>query len=93
MAIKTTHYYVYIIECADNTFYTGIAVDPIKRLAQHNGISRGGPKYTKSRRPVTLRFQESHADRSSASKREYQIKQLTRDEKITLMNKNSLSAR
>ncbi|MDD2356627.1 MAG: GIY-YIG nuclease family protein [Thiovulaceae bacterium] len=76
-------YFVYILECSDNTLYTGIAKDVNKRLNEHNN-SKNGAKYTKARRPVKLLHVEECEDRSSACKREYTIKQLSREAKITL---------
>ena len=78
-------YYVYIVRCADDTYYTGIAKDVQKRLEEHN-TSPKGAKYTKARRPVTLVYEEPCEDRSGASKREYAIKRLTRLKKIVLIN-------
>ena len=76
---------VYILECADGTLYTGIAVDLERRLAQHNGDSPGGPKYTRGRRPVRLLWSAQAEDRSAASKREAAIKKLSRREKLVLV--------
>ena len=77
-------YYVYIVECSDKTLYTGIAKDIDKRIDEHNNSAKGA-KYTKARRPVTLKYVEKSEDRSSASKREYAIKQLTKKEKLALI--------
>ena len=79
-----THWYVYIIQCRDRTLYTGITTDIARRLQEHNSDSNGA-RYTRSRRPVSLRYSESHPDRASASKREAQIKQMTRGKKLQLM--------
>ena len=78
-------YFVYILECSDNTLYTGIATDVQRRLDEHNNSDKGA-KYTKIRRPVKLVYSEAQKDRSSASKREYAIKQLTRNKKLDLIN-------
>jgi putative endonuclease len=78
-------YYVYILQCSDNTLYTGIATDVDRRLDEHNNSDKGA-KYTKVRRPVKLVYSESQDDRSSASKREYIIKKLKRKEKLELIN-------
>jgi len=76
-------WYVYIIRCRDNTLYTGITTDLDRRINDHN---RGkGCKYTASRRPVKLVYSEPHPDRSSASKREAQIKGRPRREKEGLI--------
>lgn len=77
-------YFIYILECSDGTLYTGIAQDIIKRLDEHNNSDKGA-KYTRARRPVKLVYKEPSKDRSSASKREYEIKKLTRIEKLQLI--------
>ena len=77
-------YFVYIVKCSDNTLYTGIATDVIRRLNEHNNSDKGA-KYTRVRRPVELVYKEELEDRSSACKREYQIKQLKREEKLKLI--------
>ena len=73
---------VYIVQCADGTLYTGSSPDVGGRVQAHNAGQ--GAKYTKTRRPVSLVYQELCADQSSALKREYAIKQLTRQEKLAL---------
>ncbi len=82
-------YFIYILECSDGSLYTGIAKDVTKRLDEHN-ISDKGAKYTKARRPVKLVYKEPSLDRSSASKREYAIKKLTRFKKLLLIQKTKL---
>jgi len=77
-------YYVYILLCADQTLYTGITTDVKRRLKEHNTSAKGA-KYTRSRRPVTLLYQEVCADRSSASKREYEIKKMDKIKKYKLI--------
>jgi putative endonuclease len=77
-------WHVYIVECSDGTYYTGIAKDLQARIAKHN--SGKGAKYTKVRLPVTLLWNEEAVDRSAASKREYQIKQLSRKQKTAMIN-------
>ena len=77
-------YFVYILECCDGSLYTGITTNVAKRLDEHN-LSDKGAKYTKARRPVKLLYEESAIDRSSASKREYAIKKLTRIKKLELI--------
>jgi len=71
---------VYIIKCSDDTLYTGITNNLERRLQQHNNGT--GAKYTKGRGPVSLVKSFECADRSEASKLEYQIKQLSREEKL-----------
>lgn len=80
-------YFVYILECNDGSLYTGITKDLIKRLDEHNTKSKGA-KYTKTRRPVKLVYKEESENRSNASKREYEIKQLSRLKKLQLIKDN-----
>lgn len=77
-------YYVYLVECADHTFYIGFTTDVQKRIQAHN-TGTTGAKYTKTRRPVTLRYTESFETKSEALKREYALKQLTRAQKEELI--------
>lgn len=79
-------YFVYILECSDKSLYTGITTDVKKRLDEHN-TSEKGAKYTKARRPVKLIYFEKSENRSSASKREYEIKKLSRTKKLQLVEK------
>ena len=81
-------YFVYIVKCADNTLYTGIATELERRIEEHNGSDKGA-KYTRVRRPVRLVYSEEYPDRSSASKREYEIKKkMNRAEKLKLIESN-----
>lgn len=73
---------VYIIQCADDTLYTGITTDMERRFKEHT--SGEGAKYTRGRTPLKLVYTELCTSRSQASKREYEIKQLDRNEKIKL---------
>jgi putative endonuclease len=75
---------VYIVKCSDNTLYTGIAKDLKRRIDEHNNSDKGA-KYTRVRRPVELVYSEVSEDRSSASKREYEIKKFTRTQKLELI--------
>ncbi len=77
---------VYILECADGTLYTGVAIDLDRRLMQHNGERSGGPKYTRGRRPVLLLWSAPAADRSEAQQREAAIKKLSRADKFKLVS-------
>ncbi len=81
-------YYVYLVECSDHTFYIGFTTDVQKRIYAHN-MSNTGAKYTKTRRPVTLRYTESFETKSEALKREYALKQLTRAQKEALISLTS----
>jgi len=78
---------VYIVRCADDSLYTGITRDVMRRISEHNADNGAGASYTRARRPVKLVYQEPAADRSTASRREYQIKQLSRGEKLALIAK------
>ncbi|MCM2343173.1 MAG: GIY-YIG nuclease family protein [Alphaproteobacteria bacterium] len=73
---------VYILRCADDTLYTGITSDLPRRLAQHE--SGKGAKYLRGRTPLTLVHQEQWPDKSSALKREIEIKGLDRISKQAL---------
>ena len=77
-------YYLYILECADKTLYTGITVDLERRVKEHNE-SKLGAKYTQSRRPVKLVYTKKFRNRSLASKAEYKIKNISREKKIKLI--------
>ena len=77
-------HYVYILKCADGTFYTGYSTDPERRMKVHN--SGKGAKYTRARRPVEIIYTEEFEDKAEAQRREYAIKQLTRAEKEKLIN-------
>lgn len=81
-----TAWTVYIVRCADGSLYTGIATDVSRRVDEHNTSAPLAAAYTRSRRPVALVYQEAADTRSSAAKREYQIKQMSRQEKETLVS-------
>lgn len=83
------NYYVYILECFDKTYYIGKTNNISKRLSAHNGLINGGAKYTRSRRPVFLVYFEEAKNASEALKREYILKQLTREGKMKLIMANS----
>jgi putative endonuclease len=75
--------YCYIVECADGTYYTGWAIDPLKRVAMHN--KGRGARYTRTRGPVRLVYVEELPDRKSAMKREIAIKKMGREAKRRLI--------
>lgn len=75
--------YVYILRCSDGTLYCGWTTDLDHRLKVHN--SGKGAKYTKSRLPVELVYNEAYEDRTAALSREWHIKRLTREEKLQLI--------
>ena len=78
-------YYLYILECADNTLYTWITTDINRRLEEHN-LSKLWAKYTSIRRPVKLIYSAEFENRSEASKEEYRIKKLKKEDKLKLIN-------
>jgi putative endonuclease len=84
----SNQWYLYVLLCSDDTFYTGVTTDPKRRLREHN-ISKRGAKYTNARRPVRMVYCEEHPDQSSAQKAEHAFKKLTRKqkEKLTLLGK------
>ncbi|MCF8000526.1 MAG: GIY-YIG nuclease family protein [Halanaerobiales bacterium] len=79
-------HYVYIVKCADGTYYTGYTNDLERRIEQHN--QGEGAKYTKGRRPVELVYSKEFDSKSKAMKREYEIKQLKRKNKLKLIKDN-----
>jgi putative endonuclease len=79
-------YHVYILECRDGTLYTGIATNVKRRFKEH--LEGKGAKYTKSRGVKKILFQEKWKDRSSALKREGEIKKMSRGEKLRLVKSN-----
>lgn len=76
--------YTYIVKCSDETLYTGWTNNLKKRLEAHN--SGRGAKYTKNRRPVELVYFEEYDTKQEAMKREYAIKQLSRQKKLALIH-------
>lgn len=80
-----TEYSVYIVRCADGTYYTGMAADVERRIKEHESSPRGA-KYLKGRGPLTLVFSAVIGDRSTASRVEYRIKQLDRRSKEALVD-------
>jgi predicted GIY-YIG superfamily endonuclease len=76
-------WFVYMVQCADSSLYTGIAKDVIRRCQQHNAGTAS--RYTRSRLPVKLVYQDSLASRSLALKREAEIKAISRREKVALI--------
>ena len=84
MSKSQSSWSVYILKCNDDTFYTGITIDLDRRIDEHNNSTKGA-KYTRIRRPVKLIYSEIKEDKSSASKREYEIKKLSREQKLGLV--------
>ncbi|WP_435627347.1 GIY-YIG nuclease family protein [Candidatus Ferrigenium straubiae] len=77
------NWFCYLLRCADDSLYCGITNDLEKRLAAHNAGTAS--KYTRVRLPVALAYAEPCTDRSAASKREMEIKNLTRTDKLELI--------
>jgi putative endonuclease len=75
--------FVYILKCRDNSFYTGITNDPLKRFKEH--ASGKGGRYTRSHKPVKIVYLEKTSNRSKAMKREARIKKMTRQKKAALI--------
>lgn len=78
-------WFVYVLRCADGSLYTGATTDPARRHRQHEAGTAS--RYTRSRRPTRLVYQEAHVDQGAALRREAAIKALTRAEKLALVRK------
>ncbi len=78
-------WFLYIVECSDNTFYTGISNDVLHRVQIHNENDKIGAKYTKLRRPVVLKFSIAVGTRGEATKLERKVKKLSRIKKMALI--------
>ena len=78
-------WFVYIVECADSSFYTWITTDLLRREKEHNSSDKWA-KFTKMRRPVKIVFTKECENRSQASKLEYAIKKLTRQNKLDIIS-------
>ena len=81
---KDKECFVYILECSDETLYTGYTLDIRRRLSEHNQAK--GAKYTRGRLPVKLVYLEQHNSISSALKREFEIKNKTKKQKMQLLS-------
>ena len=78
-------YFIYIIQCADGSLYTGITTDVAQRFAEHQAGTAA--RYTRSHKPIEIVYQEKHASRSAALKREVEIKKLPRTRKMRLFGR------
>ena len=85
---QTPAWFVYIVRCNDDTLYTGMTNDIVRRIDQHNAGTAS--RYTRVRRPVELVYQQQVESRSAALKREYAIKQLTRKQKEQLIQNQAI---
>lgn len=83
MKAKAAGYFCYMVECADGSLYTGWTTDPERRIKEHN--AGRGALYTRWRRPVSLKYLEEKTTRSDAQRRENEIKKLTRQKKLDLV--------
>ena len=84
-----TEWYVYVLQCSDGSYYTGVSKDVKRRLKEHNCSPRGA-KYTRSRRPVKLHFCSGVFSRSLACKIESKIKKLSNKRKSELSTKDEV---
>ena len=84
--VADTPWFVYILECRDGSLYTGVTNDIARRVQQHN--DGDGARYTRSRRPVRLRYHETCESRSAALLRECALRLLSRKEKDALLAKH-----
>lgn len=82
-------WYVYILKCSDDTFYTGVTNDLERRVGEHN-FSDKAAKYTRVRRPVVLVYKRKYKNRSAAQKEEWRIKRMSREGKESLINNYEL---
>ena len=85
LTMANTEFSVYILRCADDTYYTGIAADVARRIVEHESSPRGA-KYLKGRGPLQLVYAQAVGDRSRASQLEYRIKKLDRSDKEALIS-------
>jgi putative endonuclease len=88
---KPDEWYVYMLECADGSIYTGITNNAKERIAKHN--SGKGAKYTRARLPVLLKAKWKYKDKREAAKVEYAFKKLSREEKLKLISSKRSSVR
>ena len=84
-------YYIYMLRCEDNSIYTGITVDLKRRMREHFNQDEKCAKYTKRHKPVKLESAWKSENRATASKLEYLIKKLTKQEKEALIKNHDLS--
>ncbi len=84
--MTSQQWYVYMLQCADKSLYTGITTDTERRLHEHNHDDKQGARYTKVRRPVVMVYRETSTSRSDASKREAAIKKLSRKQKLLMIH-------
>jgi putative endonuclease len=79
-------YYFYIVRCSDNSLYCGVTNNLERRVKEHNSQSIKSAKYTRAHAPVFLVYREEYENKSLAMKREYQVKQWSKQKKEALVN-------
>lgn len=84
-------WFVYLLQCSDSSFYTGVTTNLARRVRQHNGEIVGGAQYTRARRPVQLAWYEVSKNRSLAQQREYVVRRLSRLAKAELVEEFRIS--
>lgn len=82
---RGSNWSVYLVRCADNSLYTGIATDVTRRFSEHQAQGPKTARYLRGRAPLALVFQCPAGDRSTAQKLEYRIKQLSKADKLKLV--------
>ncbi len=90
--INKGQWVVYMLQCNDESLYTGITNDLKRRLNEHNdnSVKSKAARYTRARQPVVLKYYECYNDRTEASSREYAIKKLTKAKKLRLIRTSAL---
>lgn len=83
--MNSGEWFLYMVRCSDNSFYTGITKDIERRIEEHNSDDVLGARYTRPRRPVALVYSEVFQSRSNAARREYEIKKMRREDKERLI--------
>ena len=83
--VKADAWFVYILRCSDGSLYTGITTDLGRRIKQHNAGTAS--RYTRTRLPARIAYQEPHTSRSLALKREWRVKAMSRPEKESLIRR------
>jgi putative endonuclease len=86
----TKKWHLYVLLCADGSYYCGVTTEIARRINEHNTSAKGA-KYTKVRRPVRLVYYKTYKDRSSAQKAEYEFKRLRRAQKERIIKEYTKS--
>ena len=86
MTDPDTDWWVYLVRCSDWSLYTGVTIDLVRRVGEHNGEQPGGARYTRARRPVALVWSERCDSRSAAQRREAAVRKLSRRQKDRLID-------